>query len=173
MIQFARRPPKFRGVHFTSVKAADAPILRAEIAVLLAKDAIEPVPPADMRTGFYSPFFTSPEVGMAMWHSPGPSHTGLPPNLHPVVRHFISPCRSAHETGLQACCGSHGCLHHRLGGHVQRACSVGGLDGPPTALAHQLPRVAGSTPGLEPSQDLRDKHVLVCTDNTATVAYIN
>ncbi len=39
------------------------------------------------------------------------------------------------------------------GGHVQRACSVGGLDGSPTALAHQLPRVAGSTPGLEPSQE--------------------
>ncbi len=29
----------------------------------------------------------------------------------------------------------------------------GGLDGSPTALAHQLPRVAGSTPGLEPSQE--------------------
>ncbi len=56
-IQFARRPPKFRGVHFTSVKAVDAPVLRAEIAVLLAKDAMEPVPPADMRTGFYSPYF--------------------------------------------------------------------------------------------------------------------
>ncbi len=93
--------------------------------------------------------------------------------LHPVVRHLISPGRSALETGLQACRGSHGCLHHRLGGHVQWACSVGGLEGPPTALVHQLPRVAGSTPGLEPPQDLRGKHVLVCTDNTATVAYIN
>ncbi len=39
------------------------------------------------------------------------------------------------------------------GGHVQQACSVGGLDGSPTALAYQLPRVAGSTPGLEPSQE--------------------
>ncbi len=47
-IQFARRPPKYRGIHFTTVRAADAPILRAEIAVLLVKDAIEPVPPADM-----------------------------------------------------------------------------------------------------------------------------
>ncbi len=35
-IQFARRPPKFRGVHFTSVKAVDTHVLRAEIAVLLA-----------------------------------------------------------------------------------------------------------------------------------------
>ncbi len=90
---------------------------------------------------------------MATWHSLGPSHTGLPPNLHPVVRPFISPGRSVPGTGLQACRGLHGCLHHRLGGHIRRACNVGGLDGPPTALAHQLPRVAGSTPGLEPSQE--------------------
>ncbi len=62
-IQFVRRPPKFRGIHFTSVKAVDAPVLRAEIAVLLAKDAIEPVPPADMRTGFYSPYFIVPKKG--------------------------------------------------------------------------------------------------------------
>ncbi len=40
-IQFARCPPKFRGIRFTSVKAADAPVLHAEIAVLLAKDAIK------------------------------------------------------------------------------------------------------------------------------------
>ncbi len=45
-----------------------------------------------------------------------------------------------------ACCSLHGCLCHRLGGHVQRACSVGGLDGSPTALAYQLPRVASSIP---------------------------
>ncbi len=50
VIQFDRRPPKFRGIRLTSVKAVDAPILCVEIAVLLAKDAIEPVPPADMVT---------------------------------------------------------------------------------------------------------------------------
>ncbi len=60
-IQFARRPPKFRGIRFTSVKAVDAPVLRAEITVLLAKDAIESVPPADMRSGFYSPYFIVPK----------------------------------------------------------------------------------------------------------------
>ncbi len=47
----------------------------------------------------------------------------------------------------------HRCLRQGLGGHVQQSCSVGGLDGSPTALAHQMPRVAGSTPGLEPSQE--------------------
>ncbi len=62
-IQFARRPPKFRGVLFTTVKDVDAHVLRAEVAVLLAKDAIEPVPPADMRSGFYSPYFIVPKKG--------------------------------------------------------------------------------------------------------------
>ncbi|KAL1280191.1 hypothetical protein QQF64_014791 [Cirrhinus molitorella] len=63
-IQFARRPPKFSGIRFTSVRAADAPVLRAEIATLLAKDAIEPVPPADMKSGFYSPYFIVPKKGV-------------------------------------------------------------------------------------------------------------
>ncbi len=35
----------------------------ASIAVLLAKDAIVPVPPADMRSGFYSPYFIEPKKG--------------------------------------------------------------------------------------------------------------
>ncbi len=48
--------------------------------------------------------------------------------------------------------GIHGCLGHWLGSHVQRARRVRGLDGSPTALAYQLPRAAGSTPGLEPPQ---------------------
>ncbi len=96
----------------------------------------------------------SPEVGVAEWHAVGPSHSSLPPNLHPVVRPFVPSGRSAPGTGLQARCGLHGCLRQGLGVHVQRACSVGGLDGSPTALAHQLPRVAGSTPGLEPSQEM-------------------
>ncbi len=95
----------------------------------------------------------SPEVGVAERHAEGPSHSGLPPNLHPVVRPFIPSGRSAPGTGLQARCGLHRRLRQGLGGHVQWACSVRGLDGSPTALAHQLPRVAGSTPGLEPSQE--------------------
>ncbi len=65
-IQFARRPPKFRGIRFTSVKDADAPVLRAEIVVLLAKDAIEPVPPADMASGLFSPYFIVPKKGSGL-----------------------------------------------------------------------------------------------------------
>ncbi len=78
-------------------------------------------------------------------------------SLQPAAK--PSPCSQTFHslfpsgTGLQAHCGLHGCLRQGLGGHVQRACSVGGLDGSPTALAYQLPRVAGSTPGLEPSQE--------------------
>ncbi len=107
---------------------------------------------APYETASTLPPWLSPEVGVAERHTVGPSHSSLPPNLHPVVRPIIPSGRSAPGTGLQACCGLHGCLRQGLGGHVQRACSVGGLDGFPTALAHQLPRVAGCKPGLEPSQ---------------------
>ncbi len=62
-IQFARWPPKFNGVLETSVAVRNAPVLREEIAVLLAKDAIEPVPPAKMRQGFHSPYFIVPKKG--------------------------------------------------------------------------------------------------------------
>ncbi len=62
-IQFARRPPKFNGVLETSVAVRNAPVLCEEIAVLLAKDAIEPVPPAEMRQGFYSRYFIVPKKG--------------------------------------------------------------------------------------------------------------
>ncbi len=65
--RFAPHPPKFRGIRLTLVKAVDAPVLRAEIAVLLAKDAIEPVPPADMRSGFYSPYFIVPKKSSGLW----------------------------------------------------------------------------------------------------------
>ncbi len=43
--------------------AWNAPVLLEEITVLLAKDAIEPVPAAKMRQGFYSPYFIVPKTG--------------------------------------------------------------------------------------------------------------
>ncbi len=89
---------------------------------------------------------------METQHSPGSDYTGLPQDLQAVVRSLVHSGRSAPRAGIQACCGIHGCLGHRLGSHVQRARSIRGLDGSPTALAYQLPRVAGSTPCLEPSQ---------------------
>ncbi len=63
VIQFTRRPPKYSAVLETSVAARNAPVLREEIAVLLAKDAIEPVPQAEMRQGFYIHYFIIPKKG--------------------------------------------------------------------------------------------------------------
>ncbi|KAL0182889.1 hypothetical protein M9458_022264, partial [Cirrhinus mrigala] len=56
-IQFARR--RYRGILFTYVRGENAVVLRAEIAVLLAKDAIENVPSAAMKKGFFLSFFLS------------------------------------------------------------------------------------------------------------------
>ncbi len=85
-------------------------------------------------------------MGVATRHVPSDNLSGMPPNLPPVVRPLVSSGRSSPRAGVPACCSLHGCLCHRLGGHVQRAGSVRGVDGPPTALAHQLPRVASSIP---------------------------
>lgn len=41
----------------------DAPGLQVKIAVLLAKDAIQPVPPAEIEMGFYSHYFIIPKKG--------------------------------------------------------------------------------------------------------------
>ncbi|KAL0152682.1 hypothetical protein M9458_052405 [Cirrhinus mrigala] len=61
-IQFARRPPRYTGVLSTSVHSdTHAAVLCAEVAVLLAKDTIKPVPPAEMKSGFYSPYFIVPK----------------------------------------------------------------------------------------------------------------
>ncbi len=91
----------------------------------------------------------NPEVGVEMRYSPGSDYTDLPQNLQPVVRSLVPSGRCAPGAGIQTCGGIHRCLGHRLGSHVQRARSIRGLDGSPTALAYQLPRVAGSTPCLE------------------------
>ncbi len=51
---------------------------------------------------------------------------------------------------------------------------LGVWTGPPTALAHKLPRVAGSTPGPEPSQEaLTGQARTGLYGHTVTVAYIN
>ncbi len=56
-LQFARRPPRFRGVLDTSVRSDDAHVLHAEVMNLLEKGAIEIVPPAQSVSGFYSRYF--------------------------------------------------------------------------------------------------------------------
>ncbi len=52
---------QFDSIQLTSVAVRDSIVLCEEIAVLLAKDAIEPVPPAEMRQGFYSLYVIIPK----------------------------------------------------------------------------------------------------------------
>ncbi len=115
----------------------------------------------------------SPEVGVAERHAEGPSHSSLPPNLHPVVRPFIPSGRSAPGTGLQARCG----LHRRLWGWgaTFNGHAVSGVWTDPQLHWHinclELLAVHLALNRLK--RRLRGEHVLVRTDNTATVAYIN
>ncbi len=59
----------------------NATVLREEIAVLLAKDAIEPVPPAERRQGFYSPYFIVPK-----------KRGGYHPAVSPLPQPLLSRC---------------------------------------------------------------------------------
>ncbi len=53
----------------------DTTVLCVDIAVLLAKDAIKPVPPAEMKQGFYSPYFIVPNK--KQWSSANPGSVSL------------------------------------------------------------------------------------------------
>ncbi len=117
----------------------------------------------------------SPEVvGVAERHAAGPSHSSLPPNLHPVVRPFIPSGRSAPGTGLQARCGLHRCLRQGLGGPRSTGMQCRGFGRSPTALhINCLELLAVHLALNHLKRRLRGEHVLVRTDSTATIAYIN
>lgn len=70
-------------------------------------------------------------------------YTSVTSHFHSVVRPVIFLGWCTPETGLQACFCMHRCLCHGVGGHLQHACSLRGLDNTPAALVHQLPRVGG------------------------------
>ncbi len=55
--------PQVQGYSLHISESTDAHVLHAEIAVLLAKDTMEPAPPSDMKTGFYSTYFIVPKKG--------------------------------------------------------------------------------------------------------------
>ncbi len=78
----------------------------------------------------------------------GEYHTGVSPLLQPLDRPCLSTGRGALRTSVSACCCHNRCLQHGLGRYMQRAGSLGALDGASTALAHQLPRAAGSASSL-------------------------
>ncbi len=90
----------------------------------------------------------SPEVGMAPRCTSGEHHTGVSPLLQPLDRPCLSTGRGALRTSVSACCCHNRCLQHGLGRYMQRAGSLGALDRASTALAHQLPRAAGSASSL-------------------------
>ncbi len=60
-LQFARRPPRLRGVLTTTVCSEDTQVLRAEVMNPLEKVTIEIVPPAQSESGFYSRYFLVPK----------------------------------------------------------------------------------------------------------------
>ncbi len=91
---------------------------------------------------------------MAERHAVGPSHSSLPPNLHPVVRPFIPMGRSAPGTGIQSRCALHGCLRQGLGGHVQWACSVGVWTGPQLHWHINCLELLAVHLALQPSQEM-------------------
>ncbi len=78
----------------------------------------------------------------------GEHHTGVSPLLQPLDRPCLSTGRGALRTSVSACCRHNRCLQHGLGRYMQQAGSLGALDGASTALAHQLPRAAGSASSL-------------------------
>ncbi len=78
----------------------------------------------------------------------GEHHTGVSPLLQPLDGPCLSTGRGALRTSVSACCFHNRYLQHGLGCYTQRAGSLGALEGASTALAHQLPRAAGSASSL-------------------------
>ncbi|KAI2666737.1 ORF V: Enzymatic polyprotein [Labeo rohita] len=119
--------------------------------------------------------YSSPQVGVASGHIPCEHHTIVSPDTQPLDRHCVSTVRCSLGTSVQTHRCHHRCFQDRLGCHLQRAGSFRGLDRPLTILAHELSGVVGSASSSEevPAYDSWGKHVLVRSDNTATVAYIN
>ncbi len=116
----------------------------------------------------------SPEVGMAPRCTSGEHHTGVSPLLQPLDRPCLSTGRGALRTSVSSCCRHDRCLQHGLGRYMQRAGSLGALDGASTALAHHCLELLAVHLALRQFRPLLlGKHVLVRTDNTAAVSYIN
>ncbi|XP_051997386.1 CMP-N-acetylneuraminate-beta-1,4-galactoside alpha-2,3-sialyltransferase-like [Xyrauchen texanus] len=68
--QFAQLLPLFAGIRSTSARGEKASALCAEITILLLKAAIEPVPPAEMKKGFYTFYFIVHKKGGRLNEAP-------------------------------------------------------------------------------------------------------
>ncbi len=104
----------------------------------------------------------SPEVGIAPRCTSGEHHTGVSPLLQPLDGPCLSTGRGALRTSVSACCCHNRCLQHGLGRYMQRVGSLGALDGASTALAHQLPRAAGSASSLAAVSATAVRQACVC-----------
>ncbi|KAL0168419.1 hypothetical protein M9458_036641, partial [Cirrhinus mrigala] len=162
-IQFGAPPPPFNGVSPTLVGPEQGLVMEQEVATLLRKEAIEVVPPHERESGFYSrsAFLDLRMIrvtrrclrALDMWRKPWFLSQGLV---------LGAPCRcvtlamDASLTGWGAVMSGHPARGRQLTWHIN--C----LEMLPVfrALKHFLP-------------DLRDRHVLVRTDNTSVVSYIN
>ncbi len=116
----------------------------------------------------------SPEVGMAPRCTSGEYHTGVSPLLQPLDGPCLSTGRGALRTSVLACCCHNRYLQHGLGRYMQRAGSLGALDGASTAWHINCLELLAVHLALRQFRPLLlGKHVLVHTDNTAAVSYIN
>ncbi len=113
-------------------------------------------------------------MGMAPRYTPGEHHTGVSPLLQPLDGPCLSTGRGALRTSVPACCCHNRCLQHGLGRYMQRAGSLGALDGASTAWHINCLELLAVHLALRQFRPLLlGKHVLVRTDNTAAVSYIN
>ncbi len=85
---------------------------------------------------------------MAPRYTSSKHHSAVSPLLQPLDGPCLSTGRGGPRTSVLAYCCHNRCLQHRLGRYIQRAGSLGALDGAPTALAHQLPRAVDSASSL-------------------------
>ncbi len=116
----------------------------------------------------------SPRWAWKRWYSPGSDYTGLPQTFSPWTDPSFLRA-GVPLTGLQACCDVHD-ASAPAGWAPYNGHAVSGVwTGPQLRWHINCLEFAGSTPCLEPPQEghLRGNYVLVRTDNTATVAYIN
>ncbi|XP_057183479.1 uncharacterized protein LOC130550118 isoform X1 [Triplophysa rosa] len=82
-------------------------------------------------------------------------HAFLPAHPDPLVVYSLPTGGGPPRAGIKTRRGNDGCLPSGLGCCVQRARSVGAVEGPPPALAYQLPRVVGCATCTEEVPTLR------------------
>ncbi len=116
----------------------------------------------------------SPEMGMAPWHIPGLTHPVLPSHLQPLVGPCVSSGRSSPRASIQAHCCFNRRLCHGLGAMCNGHAAAGLWTGPQLQWHINCLELLAVWLALRRFRTLlHEKHVLVRSDNTATVAYIN